>query len=79
MTSKKQTTQAMRPPGTSLMKALYSEHVTGAISGYTCSECGMETRRWKYCPGCGRKIARFAEDPERKLRRLAAMFWNRER
>lgn len=37
----------------------------------------METRRWKYCPGCGRKIARFAEDPERKLRSLALTFWSR--
>ena len=95
MDSKKQMTQAMRRPGASLMEALYSGHVLGAIRAYTCSECGikvdcpvvdteltffrpMETRRWKYCPGCGREIARFGEHPERKRRRLAATFWNRE-
>ena len=77
------------PKGTSLMEALYSDQVVGAIRAYTCSECGikvdcpvvdtdltffrpMGTRRWKYCPGCGREIARFAEHPERKRRRLAA-------
>ena len=91
MTSKEQTTRAMRRPGTSLMEALYSDQVVGAIRAYTCSECGikvdcpvvdtdltffrpMGTRRWKYCPGCGREIARFAEHPERKRRRLAARF-----
>ena len=95
MTTKKQTTQAMRRPGTSLMQALYSEHVVGALRGYACSECNievhcpivdteltffrpMQTHRWKYCAGCGREIARFAEHPERKRRRLAAMFWNRD-
>ena len=88
MTSKKQTTQAIRRPRTSLMEALYSERVVGAIRAYTCSECGikvncpvvdtdltffrpMETHRWKYCPGCGREIARFAEHPERQRRRPA--------
>ena len=88
MTSKKQTTQAMRRSGTSLMEALYSERVVGAIRAYTCSECGIkvdcpvvdtgltffmpiETRGWRYCPGCGRRVARFAKYPERKRIRVA--------
>lgn len=33
--------------GTSLMQALYSEHVVGALRGYTCSECNIEA----HCPG----------------------------
>jgi len=65
----------VRGLGTTVMEAQYSEWRNSGPHGYKCSECGFTARTsiedgWKYCPGCGAEIVRFARDPEHEPKPL---------
>jgi hypothetical protein len=63
----------VRGLGTTILEAQYPEGMHRSDpTGFKCVECevvhpgAVDVLGWKFCPGCGAEIMRFAREPERE-------------
>jgi predicted nucleic acid-binding Zn-ribbon protein len=60
----------IRGLGTCMMEVHYSNSDPNRVESYKCTECGItlstgwvsSVEGWKFCPGCGAEIMKFARD-----------------